>query len=503
MVYIQGKDRRQLQVTCLDDMVDNDSIVRVIDCFIDRLDLCELGFETRGDRATGRIPYSPELLAKILVFGYTEDIRSSRRLERACHNNTEMMWLAQGLAPDHKTLANFRRDNSEAIQALFEEFGSFTQYAGLIGKKVLALDGTKMRASNSKKRMLTQKKLRRQIRHHEKRVGEYLDALACADDEERADEAKIEAAHHRQRAQEAKTQLDALEDAGTGELGRTDGDAHNMGDRTTGVHPCYNVQAMADAQAHIVVSFDVKTTADDHGHIAQMAEAASTALRTTNITTVADKGYWGHADIQACQQKGLDVVIAPQGKAHSLDGTQISLDSFRYLDATESYICPGGNVLSSHSRRETKVRRFYNREACATCRLAHECLSGKKRYRTIYRQPYSAILEEAARHYEENLDTYALRQQTIEHVFGTIKRSMGADHFLMRGMRNVRCEAALLFLAYNVKRATNALGFEGMMTALEGYFSLLAKHGIPGLMHLSAVVLAFIWPKRAAVSVPG
>jgi transposase len=261
MAYVQGLPRHQIRMVSLDDMVAPDSIARVVDRFIDGLGLGALGFREGAGVCMGRSPYDPRVMAKILVFGYLEGIRSSRRLERACSVNTEMMWLADGLAPDHKTIANFRKDNLEAIQALFGEFGSFTEYAGLVGKRVLAVDGTKVRACNSKKRMLTKKKLEKQKEHHEARAKEYLDALAEADGDEAAEACRERAAGHAGKAKEAEAKMAALEAAGLSELGLTDADAHNMGDKSTGVRPAYNVQAAVDSEAHIVVAHGIHARA--------------------------------------------------------------------------------------------------------------------------------------------------------------------------------------------------------------------------------------------------
>jgi len=476
MDYIEGADRFQMEVSCLDDMVAAGSHARAIDRFIDGLDLAALGFSGCSPKATGRQPYDPACLAKLLVWGYLKGVRSSRRLEEACHVNLEAMWLMRRLAPDHKTVAEFRRRNLAPLKALFSEFGSFADFCGLFGKRTVAIDGTKVRASNSKKRAKTQRALERDIRHHEARAEEWLGAMAEADGDAERGRARERAGHHRRRAEECGELLGAMREAGVSEVSLTDPDARSMGDKYSAIRPSYNVQASVDALHHMAAAVSVTNAATDQASLAPMVEASQEALRVRRLRALADKGYWSGEGIAAAQGMGADTVVCPQGAPAPKGGWPS--DMFSYDPEADSYTCPEGRELHAHSGKDAKQRSFHSKEACAACGRRRECTGKDGGFRRLSRGPAGDVLDAARARYEENTEAYALRQQVVEHVFGTVKCVQGLDRFLLRGTDKADCEAHLSLLGYNIKRAANVLGLAEMTALMEEYFALLREHGV-------------------------
>jgi transposase len=475
MGHIPEGNRAQSRIMCLDDMVDEKAMVRIIDRFMDIVDLEELGFQNTSPKALGRNSYSPLTLAKLYVFCYEEGIRSSRRIEKACRTNIEVMWLVGGLRPDFKTIADFRRDNTDALSMLFYEFTSFADSAGLFGKKLIAIDGTKIKASNSKRRNISKKSLKRRIEHHKAKVDEYLRKMDDADSAEDIEELQEKARVSQRRADESEELLSDMDEQDIKEISLTDPDARCMGKGRAGMQVAYNVQSAVDSAYHLVCDYDITNRADDHGQLSSMALRVQETMRKCDITFLADKGYWGSNDLEICRDAGMDCIVAPQGKSSGRASSAYSLEHFTYDECTDSYICPLGKALMSKSKEATKDKIYSNKHACHACSAQAECKSSGLSYRRIRKRPANEILEWAERRYKASEELYKQRQQIVEHPFGTIKRFMAGDYFLLRGFNKVRCEASLLFMGYNLKRALGALGFDDMMDRLESYACLLGK----------------------------
>jgi transposase len=497
MSHIPEGDRMQSRIMCLDDMVADDSMVRIIDRFMDTVDLEGMGFSNTQPSVRGRSSYSPRTLAKLYLFCYEEGIRSSRRIEKACLTNVEVMWLTGSLAPDFKTIADFRRNNIDPLTGLFYEFASFLDFAGLYGKKVVAIDGTKVRASNSKKRNISKKAAKRRVDHHRDRVADYLRQIEATDDLDTIEELaeKIEVAQ--KRADEAKALLADMEAAGVGEVSLTDPDARCMGNGRQGVDVAYNVQAAVDAECHLVAGIDVTNHPDDHGQLSNMAFATQETMRSRDMVFLADKGYYGGDDLAVCKEAGVDCIVACQTKPKGAFGKGYATEDFTYDGESDSYICPRGVKLSCTSRPDSKESFYSNPKACRACGALEECQSTGLTYRRIRRRPVAEALEWAEERYDANSGLYRLRQLIVEHPFGTVKRAMSGDHFLLRGLEKVRCEAALLFTGYNLKRSLKVLGFEGMMAKLDEYAALTRQRG--GFMPLFAAIFMSIYASMRAI----
>jgi transposase len=389
---------------CLDDYVDKDSIVRVIDRFVETLNIEELGFKNAVPNVLGRNSYDPRIMAKLYVYGYESGVRSSRKLEKLANVNIEAMWLMDELKPDFKTIADFRKDNIEAFVRLLSEYNSFADHCGLFGKSLVAIDGTKIRACNNKKNNYSRKKLLRNIAHSEGRIEEFIKALDQSEDMDEAMRLRKKIDTAEKRAHLSKERLSQLERSGENELSTVDSDARLMGNNRSGVDMAYNVQASVDGKEHLVAAFDVTQNPPDHDSLTPMIEKTQEEFRKKSITALADKGYYGSEDIEAGEKTGAIAIVARQLKPGEKDGGGFSLDRFVYDRESDSYLCPKGARLNAHSKRASKARKFLNKEACAHCPSREECLKKKEKFRTILRRPQNDVLDRADARYKENTE---------------------------------------------------------------------------------------------------
>jgi transposase len=468
MIFIEGTDREQVIFTSLEGQVSPDSIVRIIDRFIEGCDLGKMGFTRAEPRETGRHGYSASMLAKLYVYGYFNGIRSSRLLQRETEHNAEVKWLTRDLRPSYKTIAEFRRLNIRPLQKLFHEFVKLCELWDLVGGELFATDGAKIRASNNKKSNFSKKKLADRLTRIDAKIDEYLTDIDTADRSEEANQihAPEELLELLARRELYEGYLAQLDETGENEVSTVDPDARLMGNNRGGVEVAYNAQSTVDALHHIVVDYDVSMNPSDQG---QLARCAKRLIRRgyRRFTILADKGYYNGEDLRRLKRYKVKAVVARQ-KPSNLKGQpkQFHTEQFCYDAQTDRYRCPMGELLLPQSRKTAKLRRFYNKKACAICPHVIHCTRGESGYRTITRSVYSEIYEEADRVYMENLELYKQRQQIVEHPFGTIKHTMHGDHFLLRTRRKVRCEYALLLLGYNLKRAYSVLGFREIMDRL-------------------------------------
>jgi transposase len=500
MGHISGENRYQTKIMCLDDYVDKDSVVRVIDRFVDALDLEDLGFKNAVPNTLGRSSYSPASMAKLYVYGYESGVRSSRKLEKLANVNIEVMWLMDELKPDFKTIADFRKDNIGPFTALLSEYNSFADYCGLFGKKLVAIDGTKIKASNNKKNNYSKKKLGRTIEYNERRIKEYMEKLSEADDMDEAALLTEKAGAAEKRKQISEERLSELEQSGEGELSTVDADARLMGNNRSGVDMAYNVQASVDSQAHLVAAFDITKNPSDHGSLTSMIEKTQEEFRHKDITALADKGYYGYEDIESAELTGAVSIVARQLKPGEKKGNKFSLDKFLYDRENDRYLCPKGNSLEAHSKNITKDRKFFNKEACLNCPSREECLNKKSKFRTIIRRPQNDVLDRADARYKENRELYKLRQQIVEHVFGTVKRTMNGGYYLLRSKEKVKAETAMLFLCYNIKRTGTIMGAERMMEMMDEW-KTLCSHTVNSSLNNFVCALRHLFRSATVFSV--
>lgn len=467
MGVLEGTSRDQTGFWSLDELVGEESMVRVKDRFIDVTDLKALGFAHMEPAATGRPRYATPALAKLYVYGYENGVRSSRKLERETRRNVEVMWLLGGLTPDYKTISEFRRENVRPLQKLFRTFVKLCRSWDLVGGDLIAVDGTKIKASNNKKSNFSRKKLNKRLAHLDEKIACYLSELDEAD----VNESEASAPNGLQavlaRKELYESYLAQIDETGGNEVSTTDPDARLMGNNRGGVDVAYNVQSAVDGKEHMILDYDVSMNPSDQGRLSYMVKRLK-RQGYSRFNVVADKGYYSGGDLQKVKRFKVKAIVSRQEKSDPKDQPeQFHNDQFVYEPKTDTYLCPMGQTLHPHNKKTALRRNFFNKTACEDCPHQGSCTRGGNQYRTVARSQYGDIYDEADRNFRENLHLYKLRQQIVEHPFGTIKRAMNGGHFLLRTRRKVRCEVALLFLGYNLKRAYNKLGFRALMARLD------------------------------------
>jgi transposase len=468
--FIKGEDRFQATLfpERLDDYVAEDSAVRVIDVFLDDLDLSGLGFKTEPND-TGRPAYHPSTMLKLFVYGYLNRVHSSRRLEREAQRNVELMWLTGRLAPDFKTIADFRKDNGIAIRLVCREFVMLCRKLNLFANAFVAIDGSKFKAVNNRDRNFTRAKMKRRLAEVDESIERYLEQLARADQQEPAEdrtqslEDKI-AALRKEMARLKKLEARMLEAPGQ-QISLTDPDARSMKSRGSGVVG-YNVQTAVDTQHHMIVAHEVTNQGSDRRQLANMAKQAKTALAVDELTVVADRGYYRGQEILDCETANITACLPkPQTSGNQAKG-QFGRDAFRYIAEEDEYECPAGERLPRHMTTQDRGKTIhcYWTYKCRMCNIKAQCTSGV--HRKMTRWEHEAVLEKAQARLDSNPDAMRIRRATAEHPFGTLKAWMGPTHFLTKTLDRVSTEMSLHVLAYNMKRMMNIIGTKPLIEAM-------------------------------------
>ena len=468
--FIQGEDRFQATLfpERLDDYVAEDSAVRVIDVFLGDLDLSGLGFKTQPND-TGRPAYHPSTMLKLFVYGYLNRVQSSRRLEREAQRNVELMWLTGRLAPDFKTIADFRKDNGEAIRLVCREFVMLCRKFNLFANAFVAIDGSKFKAVNSRDRNFTRAKMKRRLAEVEASIDRYLEQLAIADQAEPAEdktrtlEDKI-AAMRKEMARLKKLEARML-NAPDQQVSLTDPDARSMKTRGTGIVG-YNVQTAVDTQHHLIVAHEVTNSGSDRRQMANMAKQTKAALETEELRVVADRGYYRGEEILDCEKANIKTYLPKPKTSPNRAKGQFDRDAFHYIAADDEYECPAGLRLVRHMtvQQQGKTIHAYWTAKCRVCPIKSQCTSGV--HRKITRWEHEAVLEKAQARLDRSPDAMRIRRATVEHPFGTLKAWMGSTHFLTKTIDRVSTEMSLHVLAYNMKRMMNIIGTKPLIEAI-------------------------------------
>ncbi len=475
MNYIAGSDRGEalLLPEVLDDYIGPENPVRFIDAFVGQLDLSKAGFSNAQLNETGRPPYDPGDLLRLYLYGYLNRVRSSRGLEREAARNLELIWLLRKLRPDFKTVADFRRDNSKAIQAVGREFILLCRKLELFGGELVAIDSTKIKAQNAKGRNYSEARLKALLAEIENKVSDYLEELDQSDAQEEttrerlsAEELKQKIARLRERKKELQGVAKDLEISGATQVSLTDPDSRalSMGRGST---IGYNVQTAVDAKHSLIVETEVTNTTSDLGALGIIAIKTQEALDAKNLQVVADKGYYNGKEVLLCDTIGVTAYVAkPLTSANTALGLY-GKEKFKYDARENCYICPAGQKLTYRFATNEKGRAiyYYRASGCKICPLKAKCTRNKEN-RTITRLAAEEVQERMAERVARNPQIMRRRKAIIEHCFGTIKRSLGYDYFLCRGMRQVTTEVNLTVLAYNLKRACNLIGIKNLIAAL-------------------------------------
>jgi len=476
--FVEGADRGQstLFPDRLEDWIGEDNPVRVIDVFVDELDLAELGFSGVDPEATGRPSYHPSILLKLYIYGYLNRVQSSRRLEHEAGRNVEVMWLVGRLAPDHKTIANFRKDNGRAIRQVCARFVGLCRSLGLLTQASVAIDGSKFKAVNNRDRNFTRAKMERRMAQIEESVARYLQQLDTADRQEPSEALKTKTSRLKEKIEKLKEEMQRLENLKVQmlatpdqQISLTDPDARSMATsgRGSGVVG-YNVQTAVDTKHHLIVTHEVTNVGTDRSQLARVAKEAKATLETESLDVVADRGYFNSAEILACERAGITVTLPKPMTSGAKSEGRFGKQDFRYVAEGDVYICPAGERLNYYYSNEENglVLRRYWTNACRTCAIKHQCTTGAQR--RITRWEHEHVLEAVQRRLDKNPEKMRVRRETVEHPFGTIKARMGATHFLMKTMPRVATEMALHVLAYNLTRMMNIMGVRPLVAAIRG-----------------------------------
>jgi transposase len=472
MAHVAGASRYQstLFPEVPDDMVPLDHPVRVIDAFVDTLDLAQLGFSRVEAEVTGRPPYAPGDLLKLYVYGYLNQVRSSRRLEREARRNLEVLWLINRVAPSFKTIADFRKDHAKAIVGVCRAFTEFCRRQALFGSELLAIDGTKIGAVASRKQVITPKSLAKKRAALERKIAEHLAAMDEADQQERPPEAAVDVAKAlaalRQRHAALQRQAEELADNKLSQLVLTEPDAKLMRTPNHGHQVAYNAQTVVDAKHKLIAAFDLTNEGNDQRQLHPMAEQGKEALKVESVTVVADTGYSNGEHGERCAKDSITAVV-PRAETVNTEGEQyFSRDRFTYDAASDSWQCPAGQTLSVGKVSHTEQKKdYWNAKACQACPLKPQCTRAAKR--TVVRSFHEDAREAMHQRAMSDPKWMKQRRELAEHPFGTLKWLMGDPRFLVRGLRKAKAELALGVLSYNLKRVINIVGVAALLQALQ------------------------------------
>ncbi len=440
--FIEGEDRTQVTLlpTCLEDYVEAENPVRVVEVFVEGLDLGELGFVGVDPAATGRPAYHPAVLLKLYIYGYLNRIQSSRRLEREAQRNVELMWLTGRLMPDFKTIANFRKDNGSAIRKVCRQFVVLCQRLNLFSEAIVAIDGSKFKAVNNRDRNFTHAKMQRRMAQIEENIARYLTDMDTADRAE-PEIAAVKTSRLRDKIAALKQQMQQLKEIETRMLAAPD-------------------------QQISLTDHEVTNVGNDRGHLATMANQALAAMGTEELTVIADRGYFSGDEILACDQAGMTPFVPKPLNSNSKAEGRFGKPDFIYVASDDEYRCPAGQRLI---KRFTTVEagmtlNIYWSSACPRCPIKAQCTTGPER--RVRRWVHEAVIDAMQERLDRDPEKMRVRRQTVEHPFGTIKYWMGATHFLMKTLERVRTEMSLHVLAYNLKRVMQLLGIGGLIAAM-------------------------------------
>lgn len=478
MSYLRGPGRAEVQLfpPCFDDYVSANAPVRFIDEYVEGLDFKALGFTHAQPNETGRPPYHPADMIKLYLYGYLNRLRSSRRLERECGRNLEVMWLLRGIKPDFKTIADFRRDNRKAFKRLFKNFNLLLRRMNLFGAELVAIDGAKFKAVNNLQRYYTQEQLKELVKTVEERIDEYLNQLDRGDSQ--AEGVSEETSPEQLRGKIAQLQeykgsyehiLDELKADNASGCGMIDLDSRKMMRRGGEALVGYNTQVAVDAKHGLIVAEDVVQDRNDRAQLAPLAIAAKEALAVEKLNVVADKGYHQADQLETCEKENIQAFVPEPGttSGQTKDGRKVfAKEEFVYDEKSDSYQCPAHQTLTRGAvtqNRGIDQISYWNRAACKGCELRSSCTSAS--HRIIHRRPNEAVVQRAAVRVQSQPEIVAKRKAIVERVFG-ICRIWGCDKFLMIGLEKVRAEFSLSALVHNLRRVLNLKSIAQLLEAL-------------------------------------
>lgn len=473
MGYINGTARGQVVLfpEVLDEYIEETNLVRAVAAFVEYLNFKELAFVRAEPAETGRPGYDPRVMLGLFIWGHLNGVRSSRRLERECRRNVELMWLSGKLFPDFKTIANFRKNNGPALKRVLVEFRVWCEGEELFGKELAAVDGSKFKAVNSMGRNFTKTRLKKLIKREEEKVDQYLKELAEADEQEGQEEEKKltvnelekKIAGIKEHLERHKGLEEQLEESGESQISLTDPEARLMrGSKSTDV--CYNIQTSVDSRHKLIIDYEVTNAVADQGMLAQIAKKTKEAFNQKTLTVVADGGYFEGTSLKECEDAGITTFVPVEESDGATSKGIFPRSKFHYDKEKDSYVCPAGEEmlpLEKLKRKKSRLMKVYVTKACLGCPLMRQCTTSKYG-RKVDRWIHQDVIERQVERNRLNDQIQKQRKGLIEHVFGTIKRAMGHTYFLTKGKENVSTEFSLAVLSYNFKRVISIIGAEGM-----------------------------------------
>jgi len=471
--YITGISRNQstLFPESLDEYIAEDNPVRVVDCYVDSLDLIELGFQRSIPSHTGRPAYAPGMMLKLYIYGYLNRVQTSRRLERECQRNVELMWLTQRLTPDFKTIADFRKDNATGIKNTCKSFVQLCRQLNLFTESLIAVDGSKFKASNNPDKNFTKTTIKRKIDRTEQHIDDYLKELDKNDELEDAQDDgvplqdKIE--QMKEHLKKLKTLEQQIEHSPDQQVSLTDPDCRAIKTGIMGRVVGYNVQTAVDTKHHLIVTHEVTNARSDRAQLYPMGSQVQAVLGKADVTLLADKGYCSGESIKQVHEAGMVPLVPRTHRAEKQANGLFSKGAFHYDREKDIYICPGKRTLaySGNAHEKHKTQHIYGASSiCKGCTVKSRCTAGK--YKRIKRWEHENLLDDMEARVKSLANIMHVRKCTVEHPFGTIKSWLGSQHFVTRGLKSVNTEMDLNVLAYNMKRLTNILGPQELMTAV-------------------------------------
>ena len=512
-----SRDQASLLPARIEDYVGQDNPVRAIESFVGALDLAKLGFHhaDRGVEEAGQPPYDPADLLKLYLYGYINQVRSSRRLEREACRNLELIWLLKNLKPGYRTIANFRKENWQALKAVNRSFVLLARELGLVGGSVVAIDGSFFHGDASKASIFTRKRLTEQIARLDQEIEAYGKSLEDNDAAEAKEPTKdrsggdgggdggdigAKVAALMAKRSRAQDDLDRLEESGETQLSLTDPDARLLVKNGQGIAG-YNVQAAVDDKHNLIIAGDVVNDSSDVGQLHAMAKAAKDVLEAETLQALADEGYYSSTELKACEDDDIKAYVpVPEGNGRLEKAGRFSLKNFSHDPAADAYRCPAGELLRPMEGRWTNASgrveiRYASRKAtCDACQLRARCLSPKARYRTIGRWEHEDVLERHRARMQGARELMRRRSGIVEHPFGTIKCRAGYRHFLVRGFNKVRGEWSLMALCYNFTRVLNILGFERFLACMATALAM-RSHALAVALDRVLPILSAFWTR--------
>ena len=504
MHYIKGFNRNQavLVSQTYNELISTDNVVRFIDLFVDGLKVVEYGFNDVSKNVNGRPPFHPKDLLKLYLYGYLNRIRSSRALERECKRNIEIIWLMKGLVPDHNTISNFRRDNPKAIKKVFRATVNLAKNYDLIGGILLAGDGTKMRAQNSKKNNYNQKKIDRHIAYIQNKLEDYNNALAEADKDitdtqeqdnnkddnastKREIQAKID--KHNKHLKQYQSIEKQLQDSGEKQVSTSDPEARQLVIRGVITEVCYNVQSTVDAKNKLPIDYQV-TNQNDTQAMTDMVKEAIDIVGNNTFDAVFDKGYYTAEQIHNTQLIGVTTHVCIPNPASNAPNTAYNVSQFTYNNELDQYTCPAGQTLTSngnwYNKRVYRVKQ-YKTKNCKNCLVKDLCTKAKYQ-RIIERHEFAEALEKNKENIAQRPEIYAQRQSIVEHPFGTMKRQWSFDHITTKKtMKRASADVGFVFIAYNLRRILNIMGMDKLMESIASFSSITTRNNLNNTLKAS------------------